>query len=107
MLYRVLVLVLFAACSAGAAAQSRPVPDVAKRGFLRHVQGMAVTLDGAPAMLSPGSSIRDQRNLIIVPTAVPPSGAWADYVQDPSGQVARVWLLTAEELRIPRPKTKK
>jgi hypothetical protein len=48
-------------------------------------------------MLAPGAVIRDQKNLIIVPTGLPAGGAWAGYVLDRNGQIFRVWLLTPEE----------
>ncbi|MSP98706.1 MAG: hypothetical protein EXR29_16110 [Betaproteobacteria bacterium] len=87
-------------------AQFRPVPDTAKRGYVQHVQEMVITADGSQARLSPGATIRDQSNLIIVPTALPRDGAWADYQVDANGQVFRVWLLTPEELSKPRPAQK-
>ena len=84
-------------------AQSRLIPDAARRGFIRHVQSQVISIDGNPTYLSPGANIRDTRNLIIVPTAMPPDGALADYLLDINGQVHRVWLLTPEEAAIPRP----
>jgi hypothetical protein len=83
--------------------QSRLIPEAARRGLIRHVQSQVISIDGNPAYLSPGANIRDTRNLIIVPTAMPPDGALADYLLDVNGQVHRVWLLTPEEAAVPRP----
>jgi len=84
--------------AATALAQSRPIPADATRGYVRHVKGMTVTVDGTAMRLAPGATIRNRRNLIIVPLSLPSEGAWADYVLDRNGHIFQVWLLTAEEL---------
>ncbi len=88
---------------AAAVAQTRsvPIPKDSARGYLRHVMETAVTVDGKPMQLAAGATIRDQRNLIIVPVSIPREGAWANYILDRSGQIFRVWLLTPEELARP------
>ena len=85
-----------------AMAQTRSIPDQAKRGHIRHVQSLLVSIDATTISLSPGSHIRDTNNFIIVPTALPAAGALADYLVDVNGQVHRVWLLTAQEAAVPR-----
>jgi len=90
---------------AGALAQSRAIPEDAKRGYVRHVEGMTVTVDGTAMRLAPGATIRNRRNLIIVPASLPNDGAWADYELDRNGQILRVWLLTEEELEQTRSPT--
>jgi hypothetical protein len=97
-----LLLAIVLACARPAAAQERTIPAEAKRGHVMHVQGALVSVNGASARLAPGATIRDQRNLIIVPTALPREGAWADYLEDRDGQIFRVWLLTPEESARPR-----
>jgi hypothetical protein len=96
-LSRALFLSIALACVQTALAQARSIPADAQRGYLKHERGSQVFLDGAAARLAPGATIRDQRNLIIVPAAMPPEGAWADYVRDANGQIFRVWLLSPEE----------
>ena len=93
-----LAFLLTVLIAAAAHAQTRPIPQDARRGYLRHVQEMAVTVDGNPMMLAPGASIRDQKNLIVVPAALPRAGAWVDYLVDRNGQIFRIWLLTPQEL---------
>ena len=78
--------------------RSAPIPEDAKRGYIRHVKEMAVTLDRKPMQLAAGAVIRDQRNLTMVPVSIPREGAWAAFTLDRNGQVFRVWLLTPEEL---------
>jgi len=85
---------------ASAMAQARQIPDTAKRGSMVHIQDTAVELDGKPMRLSPAAQIRGQNNLIIVPMSLPP-GALVKYTLDNSGQLHRVWVLTAEEAAAP------
>jgi len=85
-------------------AQTRPVPipEESRRGVIRHVKQMAVAVDDKVVQLAAGAQIRNQQNLIIVPTAIPPNGAWADYVLNADGEVLRVWLLTPAEVARPK-----
>jgi len=86
-------------------AQTRPnpIPQDSKRGYIRHVQEMAVTVDDRAMQLAAGAIIRDQQNLVIVPVTIPREGAWAAYNVDRDGQIFRVWLLTPDELARPSP----
>jgi hypothetical protein len=99
--YLVLLPVLLAV---PALAQTRPtpIPEDSKRGYVRHIDEMVVAVNDKAMQLAPGAQIRNQQNLIIVPTAIPPGGAWADYVLNADGQVFRVWLLTPAELARPK-----
>ena len=87
-----------------AQAQLRTLPDNTLRGVMSHVQDVIVSVDGKALRISAGGNIRDRNNLIIVPSALPPGGALADYVLDMNGQISRAWLLTDEEARRPRKK---
>ena len=91
------------AVSVLAQARPSPIPQDSKRGYIRHVQEMAVTVDDKAMQLAAGAIIRDQQNLIIVPVTIPREGAWAAYNLDRDGQIFRVWLLTPDELARPRP----
>jgi len=84
-------------------AQTRPspIPQDSRRGYIRHVQEMAVTMDDKAMQLAAGAVIRDQQNLIIVPVTIPREGAWAAYKLNSDGQIFRVWLLTPDELARP------
>ena len=93
----VLIALLLPLLHPWAAAQQRSIPEEAKRGVIRHVSGPIVTIDGKDARLAPGATIRNRENLFIVPIALPPDGALAEYLVNPDGQISRVWLLTPEE----------
>ena len=86
-------------------AQTRSIliPQDSRRGYIRHVQEMAVTVDDKTMHLAAGAIIRDRQNLIIVPVTIPREGAWAAYSLNRDGQIFRVWLLTPAELARPRP----
>ncbi len=98
-----LLPVLLWAASVLAQARPSPIPQDSRRGYIRHVQEMAVTVDDKAMQLAAGAVIRDQQNLIIVPVTIPRGGAWAAYKLDRDGQIFRVWLLTPDELARPSP----
>jgi hypothetical protein len=76
--------------------QVRAIPAEAKRGVLRHVQESIVQIDGRSARLSPGAQVRDARNRIVVPTAIP-AGSLVKYTVGAQGEVSAVWILTEQE----------
>lgn len=82
---------------------TRAIPDDTRRATISFVQDMYVSVNGTPVQLAPGALIRDQSNLIIVPSALPQGGALAEYGLDGNGQIFRVWLLTPEEAARNRP----
>ena len=99
---RLIAVATIALAAGSAAAQLRTIPDDSKRGFIRHVQSLMVSIDDKNILMAPGGHIRDRNNFIIVPTALPPGGALVDYVLDMNGQVFRAWILTEEEERRPK-----
>lgn len=101
-LTRALVVLALALFFPGlAAGQLRTIPEAAKRATIEHVTDMIVSVDGRQMRLAPGAAIRNERNLIIVPVALPRAGAEAHYLVDADGQISRVWLLSAEEAARP------
>ena len=86
--------------AAGAQAQFRTITPEAKRGVMSHVEGMTVEIDGKRVQLATGAQIRDGRNMIVVPTAVP-RGALIKYMPDAQGQVSRIWILSPQEAAQP------
>jgi len=97
-------IVLLLAFAAGTAqAQLRTIPADAKRATMNHVEGMTVLIDGKKTQLAAGAQIRDGRNMIVVPAAVPP-GVKIKYMPDVQGQVARIWILSPQEAAQPDPK---
>ena len=98
------LIALSLACAALAApAQMRAIPADAKRATMTHVAGMTVELNGQRVLLATGAQIRDNRNLIVVPAALPPNSL-VKYQVDSQGQIWRIWILSAEEAAQPDPK---
>ncbi|HUQ26863.1 MAG TPA: hypothetical protein VM140_14450 [Burkholderiales bacterium] len=93
---RILLVVLLATWCAAAAAQLRTIPQEAKLATIRHVESMAVELDGQPQQLSPGAQIRDADNRLVLPASLQEKQQ-AMILLDGSGMVHRVWLLSAQE----------
>lgn len=101
---RSVLLCLSIALAAGTAqAQLRSIPADTKRATMKHIEGMTVEIDGKRMLLAAGAQIRDGRNLIVVPTAVPP-GVLVKYQLDTQGLVGRVWILSPQEAEQPDPK---
>lgn len=98
LLQRLIVVLAACAVSAGALAQVRNIPDAAKRGEMRHLQGMLVEINGVQQRLAPGAQIRDTSNRILVPTALP-AGSLVKYVVNTDGDIRHVWVLTADEAK--------
>ena len=96
-----LLPMLFGAGAVLAQTRPSPIPEDSRRGYIRHVEEMAVTVDDKAMQLAAGAIIRDRQNLIIVPVTIPREGAWAAYNLDRDGQIFRVWLLTPDELARP------
>jgi hypothetical protein len=103
MLHRAALILLLAAATGAAEAQFRAIPGEAKRATLSHVEGMIVDVDGKRMQLAAGAQIRDGRNMIVVPTAVP-AGVLVKYMLDTQGLVGRVWILSPQEAAQPDPK---
>jgi len=93
---RILLVVLFAAYCAAAAAQLRTIPDEARRGVMSHIEVMTVSLDGQPLELAAGVLIRDAENRIILPVALPQNSV-VKYELDAEKRIRRVWVLTPDE----------
>jgi hypothetical protein len=104
---RFLFPIAFAAATAlapsfPAEAQLRTIPADAKRATMSHVEGMTVEIDGKRMLLAAGAQIRDGRNMIVVPTALP-KGILVKYQLDMQGLVGRVWILSTQEAQQPDP----
>ena len=102
MVRSLLAVAVFAFAASAAQAQFRTIPPDAKRATLRHVQAMIVEIDGKRTQLAAGAQIRDGRNMIVVPTAIPP-GVRIKYLTDTQGQVSRIWILSPQEAAQPDP----
>jgi hypothetical protein len=89
-----------------ALAQSLPprqFPAQALRGTMVVVQPPAITMDGAPARLSPGSRIRGTNSMFVLSAALVNQEVTVNYTLEPNGLVHDVWVLTEAEAALKRP----
>jgi len=78
---------------------SRNFPKTAFRGQLQVTATPDALMDGKADRLSPGSTIRDIHNLLVLPGAVTGAKLVVNYTRDNIGQVQQVWILNAEEIK--------
>ena len=103
---RPLAIAVFLTCATGAVLAQpilRTIPADTKRGVMSPVQGMTVEIDGKKMELAAGAQIRDDRNMILVPMALP-KDAKVKYQLNPDGKVRRAWILSPQEAAQPDPK---
>ena len=93
---RILLVVLLATWCAAAAAQLRTIPQEARLGTIRHLESMAVELDGQPQQLSPGAQILDADNRLVLPVSLQEKEQ-VMVLLDGSGMIRRVWILSPQE----------
>ena len=81
--------------------QVRTLPAESKLGQMAPPWLGAVQIDGQVLPLSPAAQIRNEMNMIVVPSAVQQT-VLVRYTTDASGAVWRVWILTPAELAASR-----
>jgi hypothetical protein len=84
----------------------RTFPAAALRGEMVVLSPPAITLDGKPERLSPGSRIRDANNMLVMSGALVNQKLVVNYLRESAGQVHEVWILNSEEIKAKRPNTK-
>ena len=100
MIRSLLLSLALAAVATTAQAQFRSIPADAKRATMVPVQGMAVELDGKRVDLAAGAQVRDARNFIVLPAALPKS-ALVKYQLGADGKLQRAWILSPQEAAQP------
>jgi len=79
----------------------RMLPDEAKTGeMLPPTAFMQVQIDGKVLPMSPGVQIRNELNMLVLPTMVE-QPVKVRYLTDYSGAVYRIWILSSAEARLP------
>ena len=80
---------------------ARVFPEGTAKGELAPIDGLVeVVISGKAFPRSPGMQIRNQQNLIVMPSTVQAKMP-VRYQLDASGAVFRVWLLTRTEVAAP------
>ena len=87
--------------SAPATAQTRSFPQNTLRGTIAFAEDGTIALNGRAATLSPGSRVRDEQNMIVLPAALVGTRRLVHYTLDMGGpQVRDVWVLRPDEAAI-------
>jgi hypothetical protein len=99
-----LVLLAGAGTALAQSLPPRQFPAQALRGTLVVLQPPVITVDGAPARLSPGSRIRDTNSMLVLSAALVNREVTVNYTLEPNGMVHDVWILTESEAALKRPR---
>jgi hypothetical protein len=78
----------------------RTLPGETRKGVLTQPKFGQVTIDGKPLQLSPGAQIRNELNMIVMPSMVQ-GPVKVRYMVDLAGFVYRIWILSATEASLP------
>ncbi|MNR87785.1 hypothetical protein D3C72_186850 [compost metagenome] len=82
-----------------AQAFDRPFPDIAKRGVMTPANYPAVIINEKTRTLSAGARIWNQDNMIEMPSALRGSEMAVNYTESDTGDIDRIWILTADEAK--------
>ncbi|WP_448172185.1 hypothetical protein [Rhizobacter fulvus] len=101
-MYRCALAVAVAAgIVAPAAAQTRSFPQNTLRGTIAFAEDGTIALNGRATTLSPGSRVRDEQNMIVLPAGLVGTKRLVHYTLDiGGGQVRDVWILRPDEAAI-------
>jgi hypothetical protein len=92
--------------SAHAQALIRRFPRTALRGEIAFGAFPQIAVNGQAAQLSPGSRVRDLRNMVALPGALLGNKYVANFTVDSMGLVHEVWILRPDEIAVqPWPRT--
>ncbi len=78
----------------------RTIPEGTVAGSMVVSSPTSASVNGQPMVLSPGVQIRDPFNVMVLPGMIQQPVA-VRYLTDPSGAIARVWILSAQEASQP------
>lgn len=101
---RFLIACAFSVAAMSAQAFDRPFPSTVKRGLMTPAVSPAIIIDEKPRTMTAGARIWNQDNTIEMPAALRGSKIAVNYTEIESGEIDRVWILTADEAKQNPPK---
>ncbi len=101
---RFLIGCAFAVAAMSAQAFDRPFPPTVKRGVMTPANYPAIIINEKMRKLTPGARIWSQNNTIEMPASLRGSKLPVNYTEINSGEIDRVWILTADEAKRTLPK---
>lgn len=102
--HRFLLACAFAVAAIPAHAFDRPFPPAVKRGLMTPSVSPAIIIDDKTRTMTAGARIWNQDNMIEMPAALRGSKIAVNYTEIESGEIDRVWILTADEAKVALPK---
>ncbi len=103
-IHHFLVSCILAVTTLSAHAFERPFPENAKRGLMTPDNYPRVVINDKPRVLSAGSRIWNQDNLIEMPASLRGEDLPVFYTENFEGYIDRIWILTPEEAKRSAPK---
>lgn len=79
----------------------RTLPPESQKGVMSSFGFGQVVIDGKLLPLSPGAQIRNELNMIVMPSMMQAGPVKVRYQTDPAGYVFRVWILSVTEASLP------
>lgn len=79
----------------------RSLPEETRKGVLAAYDFGQVVIDGKPLPLSPGAQVRNELNMIVMPSMLVNGPLKVRYQTDFVGHVYRIWILSAAEASLP------
>ncbi len=81
-----------------------PIPPKAQRADITFNGTPDILVDGRVARLAPGARITDRNNMLVLPGTLRGVAKTKYTVEETTGLVMLVWLLTEREIATPEPK---
>jgi hypothetical protein len=81
-----------------------PIPPKAQRADITFNGTPDILVDGKLARLAPGARITDRSNMLVLPGTLKGVAKTKYTVEDTTGLIMLVWLLTEQEIATPDPK---
>ncbi len=101
---RFLISCAFAVTAMSAHAFERQFPPTVKRGVMTPAVSPAIIINDKTRTMTAGARIWNQDNTIEMPAALRGSKFAVNYTEIESGEIDRVWILTADEAKLALPK---
>ncbi len=79
------------------------LPEETRKGTMTSPGFGHVVIDGTSMPLSPGAQIRNELNMLVMPSMIA-GPAPVRYQVDFTGSVYRIWILSATEASLPEPR---
>lgn len=98
-IHHFLIAGVLAVVALSAQAFERPFPPEVKRGVMTPANYPVIVINEKTRTLSAGARIWNQDNMIEMPSALRGSEMAVNYTESNTGDIDRIWILTADEAK--------